>query len=139
MILQHGRSLTALSTRSSEEESDKEKKTPIELAIEYVIEYAKSQGIVRERDPKTGDMVLAKEGCDFIGEHCRYYEPVKTKKGKVMKMLDWLNVVMKHVPELRKLLTKKGTPLRNNLLSTLKESQLADRDIIESRDPGIIS
>ena len=84
--------------------------------------------------------MLSKEACEYLdGTNCRYYEPLRTKKGKVMTMSQWLNVVMKEVSDLQSLLVRKGTPLRNNLIKMLQESQLPDWDIIEFRDQGIIS
>ena len=104
-----------------------------------VVEYAKEEKIVRERDPKSGGMMVSKEACEYVGDNCRYYEPVRTRKGKVMKMTQWLNFVTKKVPKLQKLLVSHGSPLRKNLLDTLEVAQLPDWDIIECRDQGVIS
>eukprot|EP01043_Picozoa_sp_COSAG02_P041187 COSAG02_NODE_3395_length_6814_cov_8.576620_5_plen_948_part_00 len=124
----------------TEEEEQQPKKTPIEICLMSVLDYAKKNGIIREKNPKTGETMLSKEACEYLdGTNCRYYEPLRTKKGKVMTMSQWLNAVMKEVPGLQSFLVRKGTPLRNNLIKMLQESQLPDWDILEFRDQGIIS
>jgi hypothetical protein len=80
-----------------------------------------------------------KEACEYVGDNCRYYEALTTKKGKSMSMSDWLNMVTKRVPQLQNMLVAQGTSLRRDLLSMLNESQLTDWDIITERDMGIIS
>ena len=62
-------------------DSPKKKKKPIELAIEVVVRYAKEEKIVRERDPKSGAMMVSKEACDYVGENCRYYQQIELRVG----------------------------------------------------------